>query len=80
MTEDEKNIKIEEEKMTMHRRNTQSVELKLKEIDNLYREQQQQIVNLNNYVATLEMRFNHLEQRMTLEKVMKYGTGPSVKD
>lgn len=67
-------------KMQMHMRNTKMVEDKLKELDNSFREQQQQIKNLNNYIASLEMKFNQLEQRLNIDKIMKVGTGPTVRD
>lgn len=63
----------------LNRRNTETVELKIRELDNTIREQQQQINNLNNYISTLDMKFNQLEQRLNIDKIMKMGNGPTVR-
>lgn len=63
--------------MSMHRRNTHAVEEKIKELDLMIREQNVRINSLNDYISTLDSKFNQLELRMNIEKIKSFGTGPT---
>ena len=64
---------------TLNKRNTETVELKLKEMDATIREQEVRINQLNATMSTMYQRMDQLEQRLNMEKIMSMGTGPSVR-
>ena len=61
----------------LNKRNTETVEQKLKEMDATIREQEIRINQLNSTMSTMFQRMDQLEQRMNIEKIRSMGTGPS---
>jgi uncharacterized coiled-coil protein SlyX len=63
----------------INKRNTETVEIALKDIYSKIYDQQKIIDNLNNSIYTLYERMNNLEQQLIIQKVQLVGLGPSVK-
>jgi len=71
----ETNRDASEEKVS--RRNAETIKLKLEQQDQMLREQEIRINQLNSTMSTLYQRMDQLEQRMNIEKIRSMGTGPS---
>ncbi len=63
----------------INKRNTETVELALKDVYSKIYEQQKIIDHLNNSIANLYERMNGLEHQLIIQKVQLVGLGPSVK-
>lgn len=63
----------------LNKRNTQTVEIVLREMQKEITELKIVIVSLNNTMGGLIERQNQLEQKVNIQKVQLMGLGPSVK-
>ena len=63
---------------TLNRRNTETVEIKLKEMNNTIYEQTVLINNLHNTLSSISDRMNMLETMVLKLKANMTGTGASV--
>lgn len=64
----------------LNKRNTETVEMALKDMYAKIYTQQITIDRMNNGMATLQERLNALEQQLIIQKVQLIGLGPSVKN
>lgn len=63
----------------LNKRNTETVEIALRDIYSKYYDQQALIDNLHAGIATMQQRMSALEQQLIIQKVQLTGLGPSVK-
>lgn len=70
---------MDNNELLLARRNTATVEQKLRDFDNCLQTQTKQIVELTAAVTTLIQRVSDIETNFGLIRAKSFGTGPSVK-